>query len=386
MGGRVCLDGRSLGLAQGTGVASYAARLAADLPGAGWTVDVLLPGTEDGGRAGRRLRAAWPGASHAAPTPPPKGFDRAWLAPDVFRRAQVFFDIHHRPLPIAAAAPPALMHWTYPLPMRMRGARNVYTVYDLIPLLRPDLTPIEGRRFGRILRHVTEDAAHIVTISETARADIQRLLGVPPDRVTNTFVPVDVSGAAAPGPVRGHFLFCGSIEPRKNVARLLRAHAASGTTTPLVLAGPDGWRAAEELAAGGVAVRPLAAMQPQPAGGVWRAPWLPRPALLALMRDARAVLFPSLAEGFGLPIAEAMALRVPVMTSGGGATEEIAGGAALLVDPLDTGDMARAITALDGDADLRGRLITAGTIRAGLFAPATCMGRLTAVYAAALRR
>ena len=378
MPGRVCLDGRSLGLRDGTGVASYAASLAAHMPGAGWDVDVLQDGGPPHGRAHRWLAAAWPGASYASPTPAPPGFGRAWTAPGVFRRAQVFFDIHRRMMPVAAAGGPDLVHWTYPLPLWMQGARNIYTIYDLIPLLHPALTPIPPARFGRILRAVMRRADHIVTISEAARADIVRLLDVDPSRVTNAYVPVDVSGAG-PGRRTGHFLVCGTIEPRKNIARLLAAYRSSGARTPLVLAGPDGWHAAEELA--GTDIRPLDAMPENAEGGVWRAPWLPRPALLALMRDARAVLFPSLAEGFGLPVAEAMALGVPVLTSHGHATEEVAGGAALLVDPRDGAGLAAAIAALDRDADLRGRLRAAGLARAGAFSAAACAARMAGVYA-----
>lgn len=379
MSRRVCLDGRSLGLRHGTGVAAYAGSLAAHLPGAGWGVDVLRDDGPPHGRTRRWLGAAWPGASHAVPAAPPAGFGHAWAAPDVFRRAQVFFDIHRRMMPVHATSGPGLVHWTYPLPLWMHGISNIYTIYDLIPLLHPALTPIAPARFGRLLRAVVRRADHIVTISEAVRADIVRHLGVDPSRITNAYVPVDVSGAG-PGRVCGHFLVCGTVEPRKNIARLLAAYRESGVRAPLVLAGPDGWRAAESLA--GTEIRPLEAMPDGAQGGVWRAPWLPRPALLALMRDARAVLFPSLAEGFGMPVAEAMALGVPVLTSRGGATEEVAGGAALLVDPHDTTALAAGIAALDRDADLRGRLRAAGLARAGAFSAAACAAKVAAVYEA----
>lgn len=357
----------------------------------GWGVDVLR---DDGpphdsplhGRARRWLSATWPGPSHAVPTTPPPGFGHAWTAPGAFRRAQVFFDIHRRIMPVRAASGPSLVHWTYPLPLWMPGACNIYTVHDLIPLLHPALTPIAPARFQRILRAVLHRADHVVTVSEATRADIVRHFGMPASRVTNAYEPVDVSGAG-PCTLHGHFLVCGTIEPRKNIARLLAAYRASGARAPLVLAGPDGWCAAEALA--GSDVRPLDAMplggtQDHAHGGIWRAPWLPRPALLALMRDARAVLFPSLAEGFGLPIAEAMALGVPVLTSQGGATEEVAGGAALLVDPYDDAALAAGIAALDRDADLCGRLRTAGLSRTEAFAATACTARLARIYESVL--
>ena len=383
---RVCLDGRSLSLPEGTGVATYARTLAASLSAAGRNPGLLLdvPSGEDrgAGRARRWIRAAWPGALRAEALERHPGRAGAWLASDVFRTAQVHFDIYGRLLAVRSRRPPALMHWSYPLPLTFKGAPNLYTVHDLIPLRHPALTPIDKPRFARLIAQVARRADHIVTVSEASRRDLIALLGLPKARVTNTYQPVDLlpDPHAAPPPRRGHFLFCGTVEPRKNLRRLIAAHRASGAAAPLVLVGPDGWRAAEELAAGGAEVRPLAALRAGERGGVWRAPWLPRPALVDLLRGARALLFPSLAEGFGLPIAEAMTLGVPVLTAAGGATEEVAGDAALLVDPRDVAAMASAIGALDRDGALRSRLAAAGLRRASLFSAEACLRSLEAVY------
>ena len=99
-----------------------------------------------------------------------------------------------------------------------------------------------------------------------------------------------------------------------------------------------------------------------------------------VIAGARALLFPSLAEGFGLPIAEAMALGTPVMTSTGGATEEVARSAALLVDPLSLDAMARAIARLDNDAALRTSLAAAGRERARDFSLESFAERLQALH------
>jgi glycosyltransferase involved in cell wall biosynthesis len=390
----VCLDSRNLALRNGTGVTNYALTLAKGLPQTGRVPEVLLDATENtasrSGRPTRWLRAAWfgPRRAHEQATPP-AGFVRSLLAPDAFRLAQVHFDIHGKLLAITGRRPPALMHWTYPLPLAFHGVPNVYTIHDLIPLRRPDLTDIDARRFARIVRQVAQRAAHIVTVSEASRCDIITLLGLPEDRVTNTYQPVNwpLGPLTAPeeAPARqGHFLFCGSIEPRKNLARLIQAYQASGALSPLILAGPDGWRTAEALA--GAEIRPLAAYtgphtgRGGATGGIWRAPWLPRSALIDLFRGARALLLPSLAEGFGLPIVEAMTIGVPVLTSAGGATGEIAGDAALLIDPLDVRGMAEAMAALDRDTSLCVRLSAAGTARSALFSPAACFNRLAAIY------
>jgi glycosyltransferase involved in cell wall biosynthesis len=380
----LCLDGRSETLPEGTGVSRYAQNLAGALADAGrLTGRLRAVGRES--RLQRWLHAAAPGSAFAACD----AWPATWTAQEVFRRAQVHFNLHGRPLRVASPMPPDVMHWTYPVPLRFVGARNVYTIHDLVPLTHPALTSVDRSRYRRILRALTATADHIVTVSEHTRRQVISLLGVPPDSVTSTSQTVALPSETATGGTGEsggeYFLFCGSIEPRKNLTRLIQAHQASGTSVPLVLAGPDGWRAQEVLSAAGVAIHPLAARRPEDRGGVWRAPWLARDEQIRLLRGARALLFPSLAEGFGLPIAEAMTLGVPVMTSSGGGTEETAGEAALLVDPLDVSEMAQAVALLASNNELHAALSAAGRRRAALFAPAPYAERVLAVYDRVLR-
>jgi glycosyltransferase involved in cell wall biosynthesis len=98
------------------------------------------------------------------------------------------------------------------------------------------------------------------------------------------------------------------------------------------------------------------------------------------MRGARALLFPSLYEGFGLPVLEAMTVGTPVMTSNVTSLPEVAGDAALLVDPLDTDDIARGIRILDSDGDLRAELKQRGLRRAAAFSPEAYRQRIAALY------
>ena len=396
---RICLDGRNALLPQGTGVSTYAGVLADSMALTGMGLELLVDAAADRNEARPRLRrwlaAASPMTRTAALAAEGDGSGQARLrvANDVFRTAQVHFDIHRRLLRIGGREPPAAMHWTYPVPIQFRGVPNLCTVHDLIPLLRPELTPIAGRRLDRILRRIAGSGAHLVTVSETSRREIIAALGVPADQVTNTFQAVHFPpetvagqeevarilhrlGRLKPG---GFFLHAGTVEPRKNLARLIQAYRASGIVTPLVIAGPDGWRAADELLPAGDWLREgVPALQDAPS--VLRLPWLDRRLLVSLIRGAKAVLLPSLAEGFGLPVAEAMALGTPAMTSRGGATEEIAGGAAMLVDPLDIADMAGALAALDRDAALRGSLAGRGLHRAALFSVEVYAARLRALY------
>jgi glycosyltransferase involved in cell wall biosynthesis len=141
-----------------------------------------------------------------------------------------------------------------------------------------------------------------------------------------------------------------------------------------------GFRADAEFALGGADIRPLDSMPAGASHGVWHSRWLPRPDFRDLLRGARALLYPSLAEGFGLPIVEAMARGVPVLTSGAGAMAEIAGDAAVLVDPLNVTEMAGLIALLDRDTAFRARLAAAGLRRARRFTPHACQGALADVY------
>lgn len=348
-----------------TGVIRYGLTLVESLRLAGLIPELLYEhAASPRPRWRRNLAAARPGSR--ALTAGTQSLSR----PDVFREAWIHFKLWRRPLVLCAPGPAGIMHWTYPYPLRVAGWRNIYTVHDVIPL-HPDIpSPVDGRRLKAILQQLARSADSFVTVSETARRDIARATGLPADRLVDLSQAVDVSAltdGVLPAVLtrHGYFLFVGTVERRKNIARLVAAHRASGVATPLVIAGPDGIGAAGELAAG---------------GNVIRLPFQPRGTVLNLLAQARALLFPSLIEGFGLPIAEAMTLGTPVLTSRGGATGETAGGAALLVDPADTAAMAVAIGRLDTDADLRGRLAAAGAVRAQAFTPARFGERLTDFY------
>jgi glycosyltransferase involved in cell wall biosynthesis len=348
-----------------TGVATYARTLAATLPAAGFET-LVLEGAEEPPAATRWARAARPGLRRGRLATAPGA-----AGGELFREAQVYFNLHGRLMPVACEQPPEVMHWTYPVPLYMPGVRNLYTVHDLIPLTQPGLTRISRRRHTRLLRAITARADRIVTVSETVRQEIVDVLGLSPARVVNAWQAA-APAAEVPSPPElrpgGYFLACGLVEPRKNLLRLARAHALSGAAEPLVIAGPS--------APGHARLE----SQLRACPGVVRLGWWPRAELDGLIRGCRALLHPSLAEGFGLPIAEAMTLGAPVLASACGASAEIAGAAAWLADPEDVADIARGIAALAADEALRLRLRTAGLQRARLFSVAAYAGRLRRLY------
>jgi glycosyltransferase involved in cell wall biosynthesis len=317
-------------------------------------------------------------------------FDRLLNAPDLFDVAGRHFRRHRRFLRVRVADPPAIMHWTYPLPIVLEGARNIYTIHDLVPLRLPQTTLDDKGFHLRLIQGCIAAAAAICTVSEASKADILRLFPQSAGKVANTYQSVEAPEQALPDGVeladflrgvfglepRGYFLFFGALEPKKNIGRLLEGYLSAGTATPLIMVGARAWRSERELSL----LKLRGEGPPGPGPSVRQIDYLPFATLLRLIRGARAVLFPSLYEGFGLPVVEAMALGTPTLTSTGGSLPEIAGAASLLVDPYDVRAIAQGIRALDDDAALRGALAEAGPIQAAKFGAGPYRVALTRLY------
>ena len=165
-------------------------------------------------------------------------------------------------------------------------------------------------------------------------------------------------------------LFVGTLEPRKNLRRLVAAMAAAdGDRLPLVVAGPAGWGDAAPADVGRADVRFVGFVAPADLPGLYAA--------------ATVFAYPSELEGFGLPVAEAMAQGAPVVTSAGRSTEEVAGGAAVLVDPLDVDSIRAGIVEAAARAD---ELAAAGRARAADLTWEAAAERTLAVYREAAGR
>lgn len=368
---RLCVDGRMLGPG-GTGVSTYA-RAVADAQRVLSPDAFVLHDASTSGRShpqGRLLR--WLRALAPVPARVRHASEAILHGHDLYRLAQVHFDIYDRLLEVRAPIAGGIMHWTYPLPLRLLGWRNVYTLHDAIPLTHPALSPIDPARHSRLLRRIVGKADALVTVSVAARAEIAAALEIDASRIIDCSQPVSSRWVHAPPPAElpagAYLLALGSVERRKNIGRLLAAYAASGVTMPLVIAGPSA-RHAEDLEAA------VAATQ-----GIARMPYVSPSDLPSLIAGARALVMPSLAEGFGLPVAEAMALGTPVVTSSRGALAETAGSAALLVDPEDVAGIAAALRAIVADDDLHRRLSSAGRDNARRFSPDLFAARLRRLY------
>ena len=221
--------------------------------------------------------------------------------------------------------------------------------------------------------------------------DVIRMLGVSEDRVTNTYqavhlpdaltsrtqadVTIELEGVFNLG-WKDYFLHFGAIEPKKNLGRIVEAYLASGLKTPLVIVGGRAW-----LDEGETALLNQVMKDGGPsAERIRRYEFMPFSLLLSLIRGAKATLFPSLYEGFGLPVLESMALSTAVLTSTGGSLPEVAGQAAISVDPYDVQAMTRGLRALDADEALRDDLVRRGLAQAAKFSVEAYQGRLSEMY------
>jgi glycosyltransferase involved in cell wall biosynthesis len=234
---------------------------------------------------------------------------------------------------------------------RSTSVPTVLTVHDLAILRYPETFPAWHRLYGSVgLVNVLHAADAVVAVSEFTNEEVVALAGVPvervrvvPNGVDKIFHPLE-TGVESPSDTvsQGDYVLAvATLEPRKNLERVVEAARIAGVELRVV--GARGW------------------------GGVDVPGWvgeIPDTELAALYRGASCVVYASLYEGFGLPVLEAMASGTPVVTSRGSATEEVAGGAAVLVEPLDPESIAAGIT--DAQAR-RDELVPLGLSRAREF-------------------
>jgi glycosyltransferase involved in cell wall biosynthesis len=342
------------------------------------------------GGIGRYVRELAPALADADPAldlalmrcrfPAGTGPDPAWLArfgaaevPGPVRTLWPQWALLGRP-----RLPPAfdafdIVHATNPAgipPVRRRGQRLVVTVHDVAFMRFPELFPPRWRRQYRAgLRAAVKRADAILVPSQATADDVVALAGARRGRIHLTPLAATVPAGPEPatmsralagyGITAPYVLFVGTLEPRKHVVELVRAYRRVASTVPhaLVLAGADGWEIDDleaELAAGGP-------------GTIVRTGPVDEPILEALYRGADAFVYPSAYEGFGLPVVEAMARNLPVITTSAPALVEVAGDAALRTEPGDEEGLAAALERLLGDPELAQDLGERGLARAARY-------------------
>ncbi len=335
---------------------------------------------------------------------PPNGrplfqeFSKVFGVQGLIDRGRRHFSRYNRPLPVHPVPGIDAFHTTHIVPLLMPNVPNICTIHDIIPLRLPYTTLDNKNYFYNLVRALVEKVDHIVTVSEHSRQDIIRFFGIPENRITNTYQSVEIdpeianlsldhidhhTRATIGVGARDYYLFVGAIEPKKNLSRLIDGYAASGTKRPLIVAGGLGWQYEGDVQKMRDARFRYFRVEDGRVTGhrmVNHVRYLPRKHLLKLIKGARALVFPSVYEGFGLPVLEAMSLGTPVITSTTSSLPEVAGNAALLVDPYDVDSIARAIQNLDRDDALCSELAKLGTAQATLFSSSVYQERIRKLY------
>ena len=267
----------------------------------------------------------------------------------------------------------------------VKRARRVVTIHDLTVVLFPEWHP--RARVNSMTHEIARSldiADHILADSAATRDDIVKQFSVRSERIS--VVPLAAAGSFRPLPAEeiqkvlshwglvqdGYLLFMGTIEPRKNLLRLLQAVELAGSGIgPLVIVGADGW-GSDEVA------RHIERLQR--AGRLSYLGYVPDDARPALINGARGFVYPSLYEGFGLPVLEAMACGVPVLASNVASLPEVVGDAGVLVDPHDVDAIARGMARLWHDDALRRDLSIRGIERARAFSWERTASQTLGVY------
>jgi len=277
---------------------------------------------------------------------------------------------------------------------RIAGVPTVATVMDVIPMLHPewiknDLRSLKSWLFNTAVRK----ADHVITISEHSKQDMVEYLGMAPESISVTPLGVDpiyfrrieenqrAAVLAKHGIRPGFFLFVGTLQPRKNLPRILMAFQQLSPELrrehPLIIVGRDGWNNEDLLPQ-------LKALEAR-GEGRWLS-YLPQSEVMALLQSAKALLFPSLYEGFGLPVVEAFAAQCPVIASNSTSLPEVTGDAAWPVDPYDVDSISAAMLDLLSDPQQRATKIELGLVRARHYTWHECALQTIDVYRKVLAR
>jgi alpha-1,3-rhamnosyl/mannosyltransferase len=281
-----------------------------------------------------------------------------------------------------------IFHSTDHLIPKLKNTPVVATIYDAIPLSNPEY--IRNGCFSRVKTSAWKNSAkwaqHVITISEYSKQNIQKYFGIDENDITVTPLGVDQRWFNAEKNLdtginskyklnEKYFVFIGTIQPRKNLERVIHAYlslpAGVRSEVSLVVVGRNGWgceKVVDALSSG------------KYGGGIQWLKYVPDQDIVHLLKNSIALVFPSLAEGFGLPVLEAFAAQVPVITSNTTSLPEVAGDAALMVHPLSVEEISNAMYRILDDEQLSSMLKAKGLKRARQFTWASTAEMTLDVY------
>ena len=258
-----------------------------------------------------------------------------------------------------------VVHSPHPLLIPTTDAAQIVTIHDLDFLRHPEHTSNEIQRdYGHLVREHAHRARGVIVPSQFTATEVENELGVDPARISVCYNGAPPWLPRTEWPERGHILFVGSLTRRKNIGTLLDAYQAllesdgNSHTPSLVLAGPLAKQAGDLV---------KALEQPSLQNKVRHTGYIDRSRLRQLYEEASVLVLPSLHEGFGLPVVEAMKVGVPVVASDRGALPEIVQDAGLIVDATNHNELANAIKRMITDESFAKACAERGLQRAELF-------------------
>ncbi len=320
---------------------------------------------------GKRCTKEMPGRAHAGSWIKKTSF--AWKLPDPLilgYRTATWLAYEYRARRLLTHGAFHVYHETAFTPSALKGIPQVFTIHDLSLMKFREMHPRERVWFSDLFfNRRIHYATHIITVSDFIRSEICKEFPIDPDRVTTigeapdpSFFPREkkkidevLKNLKLP---QEYLLFVGTLEPRKNLPLIMKALARGKDDIPIVLVGWEGWgddlwwRKAKEV---GITDR------------IFTTGYVDEESLACLYSGALALIFPSFYEGFGLPLLEAMACGCPVICSNAASLPEVAGDAAMFIDPYDDEDLAHAIHEMVLDRRMRNDLKRKGLKRAGQF-------------------
>jgi glycosyltransferase involved in cell wall biosynthesis len=285
-----------------------------------------------------------------------------------------------------------IFHCTHISPLTIKNIPKVTTIHDIVPLIRPELVSSQlVLVFADLLRSNLRNSTKLIAVSQATKDDLVRYCQVPAEKITVVYeaarpefqpVSADIAepflrkiGLITDTVKSPYFIFVGNIEPKKNVKRLLLAFQQFSMYDKrgckLLIVGSAAWGFDDvkglmsEMIEDGILIHPG---------------YLPTEQLPALFSHAQALMLPSLIEGFGLPVLEAMACGCPVITSDIPCIREITGDAAIRVNPTSIKEMYEAIKMVANDESLRANLSQLGLAQNQLFSWERCARETLAVY------